>query len=283
MEIIRSKEALRDALKEYWTMFDIEELAFENSEDTFSCSFKIYDSTEENEESQFQVFNLKIRFENIKNISANFEEIPPKEELINYLILNATNFKYISFKPSFTEFKLGLEFGTSEDVRYLNIEIESEEIIIEKGAITQKTAEPFLSSDVIKLELNEGELPTAKQIKSIFNKEKINVHFTEYWGDKLSEETINTNLNGVNIVNTNNNDTEGIQMQLENHSEFVKWTLSNFTEDETLWNVLLQKIIPNLNFQKLTCGNMKFTKEEWSNANSKGELKDIPKHYTLET
>ena len=282
MEIIKSKEELREAFKEYWATFDIEEFAFENSEDTFSCSLKIYDAFGHSEESQFQVFNLKIKFEKLKKITVNFEDTPPVEDLINYLVLNTKTFKYISFKPSFTEFKLGLVFGTSEDIRYLSIEIESEEILIEKGATIQKTADPFLSSDVIKLELNEAELPTAKQIKSFFQMEKINVHFTEYWGNNLTIEEINNNLHGVNIINSNKSNTEGIQMEIEKYSESVKWTLSNFTEDETLWIVLLEKIIPELNFQKVACGIMKFTKGEWLEL-IRSSYAAIPRMSTIET
>lgn len=141
----------------------------------------------------------------------------------------------------------------------------------------------FLSSDIIEIQLQIQNIPTASVIKSFFKKVKREIYFAEYWGNKLSVIKIKSNLHGINIIDINSKFAAGIQMQIEDYQEYVIWNLENFSDDNTNFDLLIYEFLPKLNFEKISCGKMSFTQIEWSEAIENGSITNIRRESTIET
>lgn len=265
--------------------FKIENIHFEflENENTLNIDLSMYDYFEERFMDFHQIVNLKFSINGIRKLLSNLEPTPSIEETILFLFENSHIFKYLRFEIRTPDKLVKLIFGIDENINYVECDFECEKVTFEVLPTTQKPVAKYLSSDVTSLELKKKLIPSARKIKGLFKKYGIEVHFVEYWGSKLNIDHIKHNLNGVSIINSETKSTEGIQMQLHESLENVVWTLSKFTEDETLWQVLTESIIPEINFQKLMCGNMEFSKKEWIEKSNSENFNSIEYIQTLET
>ena len=281
-DIIRSKEELFNILENgLWNSFKIESIIIQAPRDRLDIALSISEIYTEDE--KIEVRNLVLTFYNIKKIIANKVHQIALIELVEYLNSNIDQFKFIGLAPSFSEFQIELKFGTIEDIRFLEVELECKKIEIKHKKSTTKQAEKFLSNDLVKLEIKKKDIPTALELCNSYKEKGIEIYYSDYWGEEIEVQKIKANLNGIFFKERNNKATEGIQISLNEISDYVILRLMNFSDDPSLFNIFVKDFSLNLNFGKISCGNVNFSKEEWRRFINSEEYKNIPQISTIET
>jgi hypothetical protein len=294
MLIISNLQQLEDLMTRIKNLNIDRYLVFEEVSNGIDCRFRICERDYEIVADEYQeCYEIILRFTELTEVVSESNET---YEVTNIKKLIEADANLCHYNTSVLADPLGvvLEIYHENTNRWHNIKLLSKKIIIVNEGKSQFKVKPYLSEDVLSIVIDKDKLPTALSLKSFVSRRNQKVEFKEYWGTNIPVKTINSNLNGLSIVDVNRTKYGlGIRFKIDKSYEAllqnsilknpVILTMIQLVDDNTIWDILRKEYIPKLSFEKLVCGNVCYSKKEYENLLKTGEIDSLEKIITYET